>query len=53
MAGGNWTAQNKVRPGIYFNFKSRTTPKAAQGARGTVAIPRGHRARIPRRSEDR
>ncbi len=40
MAGGNWTAQNKVRPGIYFNFKSRTTPKAAQGARGTVAIPR-------------
>lgn len=40
MAGGNWTAQNKVRPGIYINFKSRSTPAATTGTRGTVAIPR-------------
>lgn len=40
MAGGNWTAQNKVRPGIYINFKSGESPVAAQGTRGTVAIPR-------------
>ena len=40
MAGGNWTAQDKVRPGIYFNFKSRATPKVTQGTRGAVAIPR-------------
>lgn len=40
MAGGNWTAQNKVRPGIYINFKSRSMPAASTGTRGTVAIPR-------------
>lgn len=40
MAGGTWTAQNKVRPGIYINFKSGGSPAAAQGTRGTVAIPR-------------
>lgn len=40
MAGGTWTAQNKVRPGIYINVKSQGTPAAAQGTRGTVAIPR-------------
>lgn len=40
MAGGNWAAQDKVRPGIYFNFKSRTAPKVTQGTRGTVAIPK-------------
>lgn len=38
MAGGTWTAQNKVRPGIYINFKTGTTPVAAPGTRGTVAI---------------
>ena len=38
MAGGTWTAQNKVRPGIYFNFKTGTVPVAAPGTRGTVAI---------------
>ena len=38
MAGGTWTAQNKVRPGIYINFKTGTTPAAAPGTRGTVAI---------------
>lgn len=40
MAGGTWTAQNKVRPGIYINFKSRGTPAAAVGTRGTAAIPK-------------
>ena len=38
MAGGTWTAQNKVRPGIYINFKTGTVPAAAPGTRGTVAI---------------
>ncbi len=38
MAGGNWTAQNKVRPGIYINFKSESSPPPAQGTRGVVAI---------------
>lgn len=40
MAGGTWTAQNKVRPGIYINFESRGTPVSALGTRGTVAIPK-------------
>ena len=38
MAGGTWTAQNKVRPGIYINFKSSGSPAVTQGVRGTVAI---------------
>ena len=40
MAGGTWTAQNKVRPGIYINFKSGGSPVVTQGVRGTVAIPK-------------
>lgn len=40
MAGGNWTAQNKVRPGVYINFKSTAQTTPAQGGRGTVAIAR-------------
>lgn len=40
MAGGNWTAQNKVRPGVYINFKSDAAAAVAMGERGTVAIPR-------------
>lgn len=40
MAGGTWTAQNKVRPGIYINFKSDGTPVVTLGTRGTVAIAR-------------
>lgn len=40
MAGGNWTAQNKVRPGVYINFKSSASPVVSQGTRGTVAIPK-------------
>lgn len=39
MAGGNWTVQNKVRPGVYVNIV--TAPKAlgTLGERGTVSIP--------------
>lgn len=40
MAGGSWTAQNKVRPGVYINFKSDGTAAVTMGERGTVAIPR-------------
>lgn len=40
MAGGTWTAQNKVRPGIYINFKSRGGSGVSQGTRGIVAIPK-------------
>lgn len=38
MAGGTWTAQNKVRPGIYINFKSAGNPTVTTGVRGTAAI---------------
>lgn len=37
MAGGNWTAQNKVRPGIYINFTSKGSASLTPGARGTLA----------------
>lgn len=40
MAGGNWTAQNKVRPGVYINFKSRGGRVVTQGSRGTLAACR-------------
>ena len=39
MAGGTWTAQNKVRPGIYINVKSQGTPAAAQGTRAQWPFP--------------
>lgn len=38
MAGGTWTAQNKVRPGIYINFRSAEDNEINIGTRGTVAI---------------
>lgn len=38
MAGGIWTAQNKVRPGIYINFKTGVVSAVPPGTRGTVAI---------------
>ena len=38
MAGGNWTAQNKIRPGVYINFASDTDSSLQVGMRGTVAI---------------
>lgn len=37
MAGGSWTAQNKVRPGIYINFTSKGSRTLTPGARGTLA----------------
>ncbi len=38
MAGGNWTAQNKVRPGVYINFTSNNDLGLSIGQRGAVAI---------------
>ncbi|MGG1555000.1 phage tail sheath family protein [Paenibacillus ferrarius] len=37
MAGGTWTAQNKVRPGSYFNFSTSGT-LGSLGSRGIVAM---------------
>lgn len=39
MAGGTWTAQNKVRPGVYINFKARPRPLGSLGERGIAAYP--------------
>lgn len=38
MAGGTWTAQNKVRPGVYIRFKSAAGAGLSTGDRGTVTI---------------
>lgn len=38
MAGGNWNAQNKVRPGVYINFGSKPDFSLNTGERGVVAI---------------
>ena len=39
MAGGTWTSQNKVRPGVYIRFKSTTAGLGLTvGDRGTVTI---------------
>lgn len=38
MAGGIWTSQNKVLPGVYINVKSQGKINANVGERGTVAI---------------
>lgn len=37
MAGGTWTAQNKIRPGTYFNFATSGT-LGGLGARGIVTL---------------
>ena len=37
MAGGNWTAQNKVRPGVYINFTTKGGQPLTIGTRGTLA----------------
>lgn len=39
MAGGTWVTQNKVRPGVYFNFKARPQPLGSLGDRGIAAYP--------------
>ncbi len=38
MAGGVWTSQNKVQPGVYINTKSRGNVSASVGEKGIVAI---------------
>lgn len=38
MASGTFTAQNKVRPGVYINFDSEPQPIGAIGERGVVAM---------------
>lgn len=38
MAGGTWTAQNKVRPGVYINFVGNGGETPAAGERGVAAI---------------
>lgn len=40
MAGGTWADQNKVRPGVYINYKSSPSSLATMGERGVVAIAR-------------
>ena len=37
-AGGTWTVQNKVRPGIYFKFRSKNKQHLTVGDRGKVTI---------------
>ncbi|WP_018752175.1 phage tail sheath family protein [Paenibacillus sanguinis] len=39
MAGGTWTTQNKVRPGVYINFESVGSLQTGVGERGTVTFP--------------
>ncbi|GGG81808.1 phage tail sheath family protein [Paenibacillus radicis (ex Gao et al. 2016)] len=39
MAGGTWTTQNKVRPGVYINFAGERQLGANIGERGTVSVP--------------
>lgn len=39
MAGGNWTAQSKVRPGAYINVKTIPAPVGVLGTRGVLALP--------------
>lgn len=38
MAGGTWTSQNKVLPGVYINTKSQGNFSVSVGEKGTVAI---------------
>ena len=40
MAGGIWTSENKVLPGVYINVKSQPSTVANIGDRGVVAIPK-------------
>lgn len=37
-AGGTWAVQNKVRPGIYFKFRSKNQQNLTVGDRGKVTI---------------
>ena len=40
MAGGIWTSENKILPGVYINVKSQPSTVANIGDRGVVAIPK-------------
>lgn len=40
MAGGIWTSQNKIIPGVYINTRSRGDVSAKVGEKGIVAIPK-------------
>lgn len=40
MAGGTWVDQNKLRPGVYINYKSAPSSLATMGERGVVSIAR-------------
>lgn len=39
MAGGQWTTQNKVRPGVYINTQSTPQAPNIAGDRGIAALP--------------
>jgi len=39
MAGGNFTTQNKVRPGAYVNFKAEVTTGTSDAVGGVVTLP--------------
>jgi len=39
MAGGIWEKQNKVRPGVYINFRASKKDSNILGERGVVTIP--------------
>lgn len=39
MAGGTWSAQNKVRAGAYINFKAVSADAATIGTRGVMTMP--------------
>ncbi|MFD0675160.1 phage tail sheath family protein [Cohnella sp. GCM10027633] len=38
MAGGNWTVQNKVRPGVYVKFAGEGNAAVTLGERGVTAL---------------
>lgn len=38
MAGGTWTNQNKVQPGVYINVKSKGNINTNVGDKGIVVI---------------
>lgn len=38
MAGGTWTSQNKILPGVYINTRSQGSARASVGEKGIVAI---------------
>ncbi|MGX7196730.1 phage tail sheath family protein [Enterococcus olivae] len=39
MAGGTFTAQNKIRPGAYINVTANGTPRTAETLAGVAALP--------------